>query len=102
MNKHKYYNDKFRDLDFLRFHQTVFMIDVDQTDMKLAKRIFSEIAQDKDITLTESSISAIKQLDFLPTIGVKIKEPLLVMTIDFVLKDISSQLGVTGYNYGEQ
>lgn len=102
MNKHKYYNNKFRNLGFLRFRQTVFMIDVDQADMKLAKQIFSEIAHDTDITLTENSISTIKQLDFLPTIGVKIKEPLLVMTIDFVLKDISSQLGMTSYNYGEK
>ncbi|WP_139352326.1 hypothetical protein [Burkholderia cenocepacia] len=65
------------------------MEDVEERDMKLAKSIFKEMAADQDITLSESSQSLIRQLDFLPSIGTSIKEPLLVMTIDYVLKEVS-------------
>ncbi len=89
MNKHQYYNDKFCKLSFLEFHGAVHMEDVEERDMKLAKSIFKEMAADQDITLSESSQSLIRQLDFLPSIGTSIKEPLLVMTIDYVLKEVS-------------
>lgn len=86
---HDHYNKKFCELSFVVLKGTTHMVDVEPRDLELAKKIFKEMEADTTITLSDRAKSLIRQLDTLPGIGIPIKEPLLMMTIDYVLQELA-------------